>query len=97
MPSLHSRGLNASFLERHGSATVRPYIGAVKGVALPIVPQAINGTDGSYSHRVKALDEGPVRVIDLQKDFGLDHRTAASTIVTCWLLSFFVLRHVLQN
>ena len=34
----------------YGSATVRPYVGAVKGVALPIVSQAINRGDARYFH-----------------------------------------------
>jgi hypothetical protein len=36
----------------YGSATVRPYVGAVKRVALPIVSQAINYHLGSYFHRL---------------------------------------------
>src|SRR5215475_836132 len=35
----------------YGSATVRPYVGAVKRVALPIVPQGINGIDAPHFHR----------------------------------------------
>jgi hypothetical protein len=39
----------------YGSATVRPYVGAVKRVALPIVSQAINYHLGSYFHRLAQL------------------------------------------
>ena len=35
----------------YGMATVRPYVGAVKRVALPIVSQAINPRDAGYFHR----------------------------------------------
>ena len=35
----------------YGSATVRPYVGAVKSLLLPIVALAINPTDASYFHR----------------------------------------------
>ena len=34
----------------YGSATVRPYVGAVKGVALPIVSQGINRIDAPHFH-----------------------------------------------
>lgn len=35
----------------YGSATVRPYVGAVKRVALPVVPQGINRIDAPHFHR----------------------------------------------
>lgn len=36
----------------YGSATVRPYVGAVKRVALPIVSEAINRIDAPHFHRL---------------------------------------------
>jgi hypothetical protein len=36
----------------YGSATVRPYVGAVKRVALPIVFQAINAVGAPHFHRL---------------------------------------------
>lgn len=38
-------------INAYGSATVRPYVGAVKRVALPIVALAINRSGAPYFHR----------------------------------------------
>ena len=39
----------------YGSATVRPYVGAVKRVALPIVSEGINRIDAPHFHRSSAV------------------------------------------
>ena len=38
----------------YGSATVRPYLGAVKSLLLPIVAEAINMVDALYFHSLPA-------------------------------------------
>ena len=61
--SLTRRRLRGGNFMAYGSATVRPYVGAVKRVVLPIVSQAINPIGAPHFHRLPVAgltDLGPL-------------------------------------
>ena len=56
----------------HGSATVRPYMGSVKPLLLPIVAQAINSSGAPHFHRNPSLSGLPLgHKASSGREFGL--------------------------